>query len=430
MKPSDRVAVSTHLCLPSRSRSDFLVTLFSAFDSNQVRYFVLHFSWESLGEELPNELDLEFHPDDIQKLPLVFRVLSARNYRPVQCFHNLVNTFCFVFFWFEGLKPNFVSLTCWLRRPGSAISRQGQRCNLLVEKRGQPITKETANELFRENWKRIGVEPCTSADGSKTPNKTRFQPWLTSLIRNRLKLARSLLAESLRSIQRWCQPSGLFVVLLGPDGVGKSTIAPQIIRLCGPAFRQHRAFHGRPNLFGRRRNSGKTVTEPHKKPVRGTLKSVAYLLAYFLDYWLGFLLIIRPMLTRSALVVFDRYFHDVLVDPRRYRYGGPMWLARLLAHCVPTPDLIFVLDARQGVILSRKCEVPPQEVWRQREHYQQLARDFQNAHLVKTDRSLESTLAESFEIIMGHLVRRFQRRRPSWRGSFTAEEPHAYETFT
>jgi hypothetical protein len=73
----------------------------------------------------------------------------------------------------------------------------------------------------------------------------------------------------------------------------------------------------------------------------------------------------------SGLIMFDRYFQDLLVDPIRYRYGGPMWLPRLLNAFVPPPDLLLlVLDAAEEVILSRKRELPPVELRRQRASYQ------------------------------------------------------------
>jgi thymidylate kinase len=468
MKHGDEVIVdaSTDRSEPSRSRKDFLFTLFSALDSNQVRYCVLH-SWEGLPEELPSDLDLGVHPSDIQNLPSVFRALGAKGYRPVQCFNYFAKAFYFIFAWFEGAKPTFVAVDIisehrrsglivpsgealvagrskqsifWIPDPavefayllakktwkGSASPRQVQRLKLLVAVLGRTKAETIAHDLFRERWKRKVVEACANGEVGETLSKLRMQPWLTSLARSPLKLLLYLFHEGFRLLSRWFQPTGLFVALLGPDGVGKSTIARELIQLWSPGFRRHRIFHWRPSLIGRMRDS--RVTEPHEKPVRGTLKSVAHLVAFLLDYWLGFLLIIRPLVARSTFVIFDRYFHDVLVDPWRYRYGGPMWFARLLGRCVPAPDLTIVFDAPKEVILSRKCEVPSSELCRQRESYKQLARDCETIRFVKTNQDLEKTLAEASEIVMDYLAQRFQRRNTSWLTGGSTAESHTDES--
>jgi thymidylate kinase len=145
------------------------------------------------------------------------------------------------------------------------------------------------------------------------------------------------------------------------------------------------------------------------------LGSIVALFGIFLDYWLGFALVLRPFLARSGLIVFDRYYHDLLVDPIRYRYGGPMWLAKFLGRFIPPPDLLFlVLDAGEEVIFSRKREVPPEELRRQREGYRQFTLGAQRATLVNTDRGIEQTLGEAAQFIVEFLTRRFQRRHARW----------------
>jgi thymidylate kinase len=134
-----------------------------------------------------------------------------------------------------------------------------------------------------------------------------------------------------------------------------------------------------------------------------------------LDYWLGYVFVLRPFLVRSGLVIFDRYFQDLLIDPLRYRYGGSMWLAKFIGRLVPPPDLPFlVLDAEDEVILSRKREVPPEELRRQREGYQQFTLNAKRATLVKTDRGIERTVEEATRFIVEYLTQRFERRNARW----------------
>ena len=110
--------------------------------------------------------------------------------------------------------------------------------------------------------------------------------------------------------------------------------------------------------------------------------SAARLFAHFLDYWLGYWLVIRPVLARSCLVVFDRYFDDILIDPERYRYGGPSWLARMLRLLIPKPDLMLVLDAPEEVVLSRKQEIAPEEVQHQRRLYSEYQNRISNGWII------------------------------------------------
>jgi hypothetical protein len=115
------------------------------------------------------------------------------------------------------------------------------------------------------------------------------------------------------------------------------------------------------------------------------------------------------------LVIFDRYFQDLLIDPRRYRYGGPMWLAKFLSRFVPRPELLMlVLDAEDKVILSRKREVALEELRRQRAAYRQFAAQEGNAYLLKTNQGIGPTVGEASRLIVEHLARRFERRHSAW----------------
>jgi thymidylate kinase len=219
----------------------------------------------------------------------------------------------------------------------------------------------------------------------------------------------------LRRIRRWFQPTGILVVVLGPDGVGKSTLVVELLENLRPVFRRYQTFHWRPQFIAPQKHSGNATTTPHAEPVRGTLGSVAHLFLFLLDYWLGYLFLLRPFLARTGLIVFDRYFHDIFIDSKRYRYGGPLWLPRLLAPLVPPPDLLFlVLDAEEEVILARKQEVAPDDLHRLRAAYAQLPGKFGCARVVRTDSGLQESLFDATRTIASYMEERFERRHSSW----------------
>src|SRR5690606_38742347 len=115
-------------------------------------------------------------------------------------------------------------------------------------------------------------------------------------------------------------PRGLAIALLGPDGSGKSSVVEGLVRELAPHFTGWGRMHFRPN-FGRKDNTD-PVPEPHAKAPRGRVASVAKLGYYLADYWLGYAFHVVPAVARGQLLVFDRYYHDLLVDPARYRLAN------------------------------------------------------------------------------------------------------------
>lgn len=457
MKHSDRL-IHASTCWLSESSprcKDFLSTLFSALDRNQVRYCVLH-SWEELPEKLSSDLDIAVHPDDARNLPFVFRIMRERGYTPVQVLNYFVGAYGFFFSWFEGTVINSVTvdvifehrrgglivpsgedLVCgrrrqsmfWIPAPqseftyllakktwkGAAPARQARRLKVLVEQLGRPASERLAGELFLGKLGAQVVEACASGRANVILAQIRTETWKTSLVRNPLRLTAYLLADAVRRVRRCLQPTGLFVVIMGPDGVGKSTLIEHLVQAVGPVFRRDRVFHWRPMLLWRRKAAGDTI-QPHSNPPYAPWWSIARLFAHLLDYWLGYCLVIRPLLARSGLVVFDRYFHDLLADPKRYRFGGPPWLAKSVSWLIPKPDLLLILDAPVQVILSRKQEVSPKEVLCQRQIYLQFASSCPHCRVIDSTAPLAQAVAEAGQTVLEYLAKRFEHRHPHWLG--------------
>jgi len=207
---------------------------------------------------------------------------------------------------------------------------------------------------------------------------------------------------------------GLFLAFLGPDGVGKTTTVDRVMARLKPIFSEQHLFHWRPQIIKPRTQedelsnaSGWTSINRHGDPPRGRALSLMRLGGVYADYLVGQKRLIRPALDRGALVVFDRYYHDILVDSKRYRYGGPQWLLPLMKNFLPQRRVFFVvLDADERVILSRKQEVSLEELRAQRRKYAELARSLHCLH-VRTDFGLEQTLTEVLRGIGQHLTHRF-----------------------
>ena len=223
------------------------------------------------------------------------------------------------------------------------------------------------------------------------------------------RVARNVLAAAARRPTRWLRADrGLSVILLGPDGAGKSSVAEALARNLSGAFNgtQRRTFP--PGLL--RRSCGSSPS-PHARRPRGCISSCIRAVCYWLPYCaLDRLLITRSARARGALLIHDRHFVDALVDPRRYRYGGPAWLLRLTRHLVPTADLVILLDAPAEIIQSRKQEVPLEETRRQRAAYRTLITGMRNGLVVDAAAPATQVAAAVEDIVLNCLARRATRQ--------------------
>jgi len=231
-----------------------------------------------------------------------------------------------------------------------------------------------------------------------------------SLHRNLTRTTITALAQEFaRKVRRVVQPTGLHVAFLGADGSGKSTVIEHTIAALAPAFRRTCVMHLRPAI-GLGKSNGGPVVDPHGKPPRSWVVSVVKVFYFLFDYAAGWWAIVRPQLVRTTFVIFDRYYHDLLVDPKRYRYGGPMWLARWVGKLIPKPDLWILLDAPAEALQARKQEVPFEETARQREEYLKLVKGMKNGVVVDASQNLDDVVTEVNAAILRFMAERTSRR--------------------
>jgi thymidylate kinase len=433
--------------------SDFLRLLFHHLDKSETRYCVLH-SWQTLPDELPSDLDIAVHPEDRARLGVAFRRLSEDDFPPIQLINHNVNGYYFVFCWHSGkaLRTTAVDVIFehrrrglitaagaevvatrvrrgefWVASPavefsyllqkkaakGKVKPEQAHRLRELVVLLGRSGAEEIAREIFPVKWSKDLVSACLDGRLPEILPQAQKLSWVTAVTRHPVKLLIYIAGEARRVLRRWRSPNGVLVAILGPDGVGKSSVIASLHDQIGAAFWGERYFHWRPQFFARRRPAA-PVTNPHGKPARGSLASSLYLTAFLVDYWLGYALLLRQLKPRSYFLLFDRYFYDVLVDPKRMRFGGPSWLALLYSRLVPSPDLVVVLDADTETILARKAEVPPDEVSRQRGAFRCLPVEPSRLRIISTKETREEVAYQVAATIAEYMSRRFAARHPEW----------------
>lgn len=164
----------------------------------------------------------------------------------------------------------------------------------------------------------------------------------------------------------------MLVAIVGPDGCGKSTVTQRLTEVLSSDFKAIYRFHWRPGTIPRLRDllgykgDDPPPSAPHAAPMPGRFSSLVRFLYYALDFTLGARIgSFKAAQNPDILVLVERYYHDLLVDPLRYRIGVPEKVVRVLRPLVPKPDLIVFLDGDPEVFFRRKPELPLDELNRQ-----------------------------------------------------------------
>lgn len=203
-----------------------------------------------------------------------------------------------------------------------------------------------------------------------------------------------------------------WVVLLGLDGSGKSTVLEALEKIFSqpsfvgvkivsrhPGFLYDRLLQVKPSPH--HSDDEPIAIEHYGKPPHGTIKSITKLGILALDWFAGYWGQMVHQRAKGLLILFDRHFFlDVAIDPLRYRYGGPLWFARLMGRLLPKPDLVILLDAPIEVLQNRKQEISLEEAARQRSAYLELIEKWPNSHIIDVSKPLEQVIREAKQIIL------------------------------
>lgn len=263
------------------------------------------------------------------------------------------------FLWYVGVECQFLDKYLYNRAVGATYPEKYKAIREVAE--GSPLVGQKLLSVFG----RKTVTECDAVKGRgllmavvkynmKHPARclTSVSYFLYTFIRNYL-----------------CSNTGFSIGFTGPDGAGKTTVIETVLNELGGVFaKAHAYYHFRPTLFGNlsevaHKAGVKTTVDrdyerPHRSEKKGVFSSFCRLMYYSIDYIVGYWLKVKTQTRITRLVIFDRYYTDIICDSRRSSIYLPVKFLFGFGRClIPSLDYNILLTASQEVILERKSEL-------------------------------------------------------------------------
>jgi thymidylate kinase len=185
------------------------------------------------------------------------------------------------------------------------------------------------------------------------------------------------------------QNLSIVVSFMGVDGSGKSTLIKLLRKKLKNKFTKIKYIHLRPYLILLDKSTVKSNPHNSKAALPMLLNFVRIL------YWLIIYRFFFHLFANNSkqLIIFDRYAHDLMIDPIRYKFNLPISITKFILNLFPKPSLWIVLNAPIKVLEKRKKELPSKELKKQIRSYLNFAKQRKNSIIINTSFSVQSSLS-------------------------------------
>jgi thymidylate kinase len=164
------------------------------------------------------------------------------------------------------------------------------------------------------------------------------------------------------------------IAVIGPDGSGKTLLINYLRKSFNKINLKNERIHLKPTIF---KSKIRKVSNPHSKPARSNLMTIIKLLFWLLSYYLFY--IINFIENKKVVFFFDRYVHDIIADPLRYRINLDEKILFYLLNLFPKPDFWCFTTGDAKKIWSRKKEVKFDILKVKLNRYRKLKKQFRNS---------------------------------------------------
>lgn len=406
--------------------------IFDSFEKNNINYVILH-SYQKLPEQFESDIDTAIDVDKIEDAIMLFdKALQNSGWKVIQYWrHENYAADCVISNDEEFLQVDFCT---HYERNGRVVmpikelvDGRKKYKNFYIPNEKTEFTYILLKKILKKNFSEGSKEHLTFLWDSlpideKTEEKKSLRRFLSDtsinnvidhiedkdfdgidlavlhkeLLQNTSDFASNLyyfVFDAKRKADRILHPTGLFVVLLGVDGAGKTTIAEQLINRYVTAFRKIKHYHSRVRVLKdisqvKSNTTPIDASNPHsKKRKSGKIISVLKFGYYFLDFLIGNVIIQKSKI-KSSLILVERYYYDYYFDKVRYNLNLSDGFLKFYGRFIKKPDVVFILTGNSKTLLERKHEITFEEIEEQKE---KLRKAFENnEHAVFIDTTVNS----------------------------------------
>jgi hypothetical protein len=199
------------------------------------------------------------------------------------------------------------------------------------------------------------------------------------------------------------------VAIPDADDHGGSRMVAEVLADMAPAFRGTWYANALPAQPAHRGAPDMASPIQRRSRCGPEMFGIISLVRLFFDHVVGHFMAVRPRKVRSALIISDRHYPDILVNPQRYGYGGSAMLARLAGKLMPKPDLCILLRASATPPAPGDAKITRTEPLRRCDNYPAF---FRGAHasVVNASQDVDQVAGDIDRAILAYLARRTERR--------------------